>query len=433
MKWVTLLLLVMQTVASVMMIRFASLRSVSRSSAEEAEGGKAPPVRFLQTTVVALAEVFKFVASFAVLWAEAGFTHPVGTLRRVRSSLFGHPVDTLKLGVPAALYTLQNNLVFVALANLSGAVYQVTYQIKILTTAVLSVIILRKRLSMNKWGSLLLLTLGVILIQLAILQTPPQAPKIRGSGAGDLQQPVTSTPTAAGTASFSEEEAAGEQGVSGEQAKGGPVNKSGDLVRGLTAIFAASFTSAFAGVYLEKILQDTAVSIWVRNIQLAAFGMLFGFVAAYWTDGDRIQADGFFQGYTPLVWAILLLQGVGGLIVASVLKYADNILKCFGNAFSILLSCLLSWWLLGDYYPNSVFCGGAVLVVLATCAYTMDVSRLVDSVLGRDAAVRYPPTGGSAYARVSTELASEAEADREMIKSGTATFHCGALPVKIAT
>lgn len=39
---------------------------------------------------------------------------------------------------------MQNNLLFISLSNLSGAVYQVTYQLKILTTAVLSVVILGK-------------------------------------------------------------------------------------------------------------------------------------------------------------------------------------------------------------------------------------------------------------------------------------------------
>eukprot|EP00070_Physeter_catodon_P036572 XP_028343466.1 UDP-N-acetylglucosamine transporter-like [Physeter catodon] len=282
MKSVTLLLLVMQTVASVIMIRLVSVPHVSLSSAAEAEGGKTcdSPVRFLNTTVVALAEVFKFVASFLVLWAETGFAQPAKTLRRLRFGLFANPADTLKLGVPASLYTLQNNLVFVALANLSGAVYQVTYQMKILTTAVLSVIVLGKRLSTSKWVSLLLLTLGVTLIELATLRTSPQAAATRGLSRGDLQKPITSvatgdlshlcnSPPGAAAAVETAEAVRRAEAVEGavgkladkggrrEQEKGEHVTNSGDLAVGLAAVLAACFTSAFAGVYLEKILQET--------------------------------------------------------------------------------------------------------------------------------------------------------------------------------
>ena len=35
--------------------------------------------------------------------------------------------DAILLGVPAGLYTLQNNLLFIALQNLDGTTYQVTY------------------------------------------------------------------------------------------------------------------------------------------------------------------------------------------------------------------------------------------------------------------------------------------------------------------
>merc|ERR1711998_220454 len=80
--------------------------------------------------------------------------------------LFRNPTELLKVTVPSLLYTVQNNLLFVSLSNLSGAVYQVTYQLKILTTAVLSVLILGKALGPTKWSSLLMLTAGVSLIQL---------------------------------------------------------------------------------------------------------------------------------------------------------------------------------------------------------------------------------------------------------------------------
>merc|ERR1712048_1548483 len=82
-----------------------------------------------------------------------------------KQQFMGKPVELLKVCVPGLLYTLRNNLLFVSLSNLSGAVYQVTYQLKILTTAVLSVIILGKALGPTKWSALFTLTLGVTCIQ----------------------------------------------------------------------------------------------------------------------------------------------------------------------------------------------------------------------------------------------------------------------------
>ena len=82
------------------------------------------------------------------------------------TDIFKKPSDTLKVGVPALLYVVQNNLLFFALSKLDAATYQVTYQLKILTTAFFSVTMLNKRLDRIKWISLLLLTAGVALVQL---------------------------------------------------------------------------------------------------------------------------------------------------------------------------------------------------------------------------------------------------------------------------
>jgi len=122
-------------------------------------------------------------------------------------------------------------------------------------------------------------------------------------------------------------------------------------------------------------------SIWMRNIQLALLGSFVAFAGAWWQDGDKIQLGGFLQGYSSLVWGVIVLQAVGGLVVAAVLKYADNIAKCFGNALSIVLSCLLSAILLKEFEPDSVFVLGTLLVLAATFVYSLGIPEGVHAVV----------------------------------------------------
>eukprot|EP00922_Rhytidocystis_sp_ex-Travisia-forbesii_P026375 GHVS01038627.1.p1 GENE.GHVS01038627.1~~GHVS01038627.1.p1 ORF type:complete len:247 (+),score=24.04 GHVS01038627.1:482-1222(+) len=204
--------------------------------------------------------------------------------------------------------------------------YQVTYQLKILTTALLSVLLLKKTITKPKWVALLILTIGVVFIQ---LPSP------------------SSTPTSN--------------------------NTNGNTILGVSAVLSACCTSGLAGVYFELLLKQSTTSIWLRNIQLALYGSILGVVGVVVADGHQIVSGGVFQGYNMWVWTVVVLQAVGGLIVAAVLKYADNILKCFGNAISIILSCMLSYFLLSDFQPNICFGVGTCLVILATYVYSVDV------------------------------------------------------------
>jgi UDP-sugar transporter A1/2/3 len=74
-------------------------------------------------------------------------------------------MDTLKLGIPAVAYTLQTSLLYVAIENLDAATFMVTYQLKILMTALFTIIILKRRLSVLQWMALLLLIAGVATVQ----------------------------------------------------------------------------------------------------------------------------------------------------------------------------------------------------------------------------------------------------------------------------
>ena len=65
--------------------------------------------------------------------------------------MLGNRLDTLRCSVPAVAYTLQSNLVFVALANLDAPTFQVTYQTRTLFTALFSRLCLGRRLGLLPW------------------------------------------------------------------------------------------------------------------------------------------------------------------------------------------------------------------------------------------------------------------------------------------
>lgn len=48
---------------------------------------------------------------------------------------------------------------------------------------------------------------------------------------------------------------------------------------GLLAVITACFLSGFAGIYFEKILKNSDVSLWLRNVQLATLSIPIGIIA----------------------------------------------------------------------------------------------------------------------------------------------------------
>ena len=197
-----------------------------------------------------------------------------------------------------------------------------TYQLKILTTAGCSVLLLGRRLSHRQWISLLVLVAGVALVQ---------------------------SPTVANT-------------QPGKQ----------DSVVGLLAVLVACCSSGFAGVFYERLVkQSCQPSMVIRNLQLGLFSLIFSFstmLAYNWTD---ILQLGIFHGYTSSVVAVICLQAFGGLVVAATIKYADNILKGFATSVSIIVSGLVSWLLLDDLSPGPAFLAGACLVLAASLLYSL--------------------------------------------------------------
>lgn len=181
------------------------------------------------------------------------------------------------------------------------------YQLKILTTALFSVLLLKRALTRQQWAALCLLVIGVSLVQLS-------SSSKRSAASTSQQQP----------------------------------NKN-NAALGLICVLLACLSSGFAGVWFEKVLKaggassqtttantsstgSTAAvatppsqvppSIWVRNVQLALIGLFFSLLGVYGSHADaaKVARAGFFQGYRPVVWCVVLLQALGGMVVAVVVK-----------------------------------------------------------------------------------------------------------------
>lgn len=289
---------------------------------------------YAPSVAVFVAELMKLMASLTMLARER---QAAGKEKEGRTSLVGHArravVDLLtnqrgeiiKLAVPAALYAVQNTLLvslrlphrcclrelmfvdrqYVALSHLSASVYQTTYQLKLLTAALFSVIIFKRALSRTQWASLLLLTLGVATVQLDGVRHPP------------------------------------------------PSDSSGQDQRiGLLAILAACISSGLAGGWFEHVLKSPSArapptpstspikpsfqpptpssplrlrhnspSLWARNLQLSVPSLAFSLAGVFLSpEWSRVRKHGPLQGFTPLVWSVVLNQALGGLLVAMVVR-----------------------------------------------------------------------------------------------------------------
>merc|ERR1711997_796184 len=133
-------------------------------------------------------------------------------------------------------------------------------------------------------------------------------------------------------------------------------------VVGFTAALTACMLSGFVGVYFEKILKGSDISVWMRNVQLAILSVPLGLLTSYVKDGDSISDKGFFHGYDEFVWFTVAQNALGGLLVAVVVKYADNILKGFACSLAIIITCIASIFIF-DFSLSLQFTAGAGLVI----------------------------------------------------------------------
>jgi len=107
----------------------------------------------------------------------------------------------------------------------------------------------------------------------------------------------------------------------------------------------------------------------MRNVQLAVLALPISYITMIAKDGDVVKKHGMLYGFDLLVWIVIYVYALGGLTVAVVIKYADNILKGFATSAAIVVSCIMSVYLF-NFSPTLQFLFGTALVIFAIYVYS---------------------------------------------------------------
>jgi UDP-sugar transporter A1/2/3 len=309
MKWVVLVFSVCQQSASLL------VASASR---------KVPGIPYSTRVAVLVQELLKLLVCICLYAYEVG---PLNLVSAIRTDIRKNKKEWMQLSIPALLYTAQNNLTFIGISNLDAAVAQVTYQSRIFFVGFFSVTILGKRLGANQWAGLISLAGGVIFAE------------------GIIDKLWVASPNSANHADGR------------------------NLIIGVSAMVTASACTSFASVYFERMLKsDRKPSLWLRNIQLALYSSAIAVVTIL-VDDDALRAEGdWLHGFVSIVWVVVIINGVGGLLAATLIKYADNLVRSFSQAIALICSAFGSSLLFGFQITNS-FGFGVLLIILAILLY----------------------------------------------------------------
>lgn len=300
---------------------------------------------YSSSSVVLVTELLKLTicAFVAVCQSKRNLTRAL-TIRSDQGLLF----------IPSALYVVQNNLLFLGAKLLPSVVYAVCTQTKILATAFMSWFLLGTKISGVKYASLFFLGLGIFLVQ----------------------------QTEDGSSAVLREE-----------------NLASEFI-GMLAVFLASFTSGTAGILLEKIYkakksktgkhehsvtlskiknEDVNYTIWVRNVQLSLISLPFAllgvsFQSDWSTYQDLTRVD--LAGFDKYVWGVVICQAAGGIVIAFVMKFANNLLKCLAVAISICLVAVYSVATGSLALSSSLIVGTSIVVA---SVYVFSTSSTISS------------------------------------------------------
>lgn len=266
-----------------------------------------------------LVELVKFLVTSSLVLSTRTFGWSFTNYRCKRDDFS----QLLSYSFPAFCYFISNNSAFYIIRDSGATVYQITNNLKVFTTALFMRPLLGRKLSWQRWRSLVILVMGSALAHLDPNNEPQQ-------------------------------------------------NRQTSSKYGLFSILINVSSAGAGGAYSEMLLKGMKPGcggdIHTQNLKLYFFGVLFGLISFILQGSTENHTDGFLHGFNGFAYAAVVSLTIYGILVSYTLKYLDNLAKCFVTAASMFVVAVLDAGLQNQSVSPYVYLG-IILVCLALLQY----------------------------------------------------------------
>lgn len=282
---------------------------------------------FNTTSANLLTEIMKFLVATAWWFRDEGHIllknkgDITATSSRITKKGF------LLYAIPGLMYAVQNQLLYYAVFHLQPAMFQLSSKLKFVSTAVLHRLVLKRPLTSLQWLGIMTLMLGMMVSKGSLLSSACK------------DNPISGVPEEKGGKSFT---------------------------TGLFIVVATSTISGCSGIANEYLLKkvDENSHFMLKNMQLYLWGIIFNFVGSLLeTRGGTEENEGFFKGFSFWVCLVILLKSAEGVSISFIMKYLDNIVKCFASAILVYVTTFCSHILFEEPVDFFFILGLAVVTV----------------------------------------------------------------------